>query len=168
MKKKMQWKDFLLLQVVFLIYSFTSLTQKLASSFLPKDAGTTEELVRQLLNWKLILSAGLVVLLLGVYALLWQQVIKRFELSVAYANKAITLLWALVWGIFIFHEEITPGKVIGILLVMAGIYVLNTGERPKMEDHQVVEHQETEEQLETADHQKTADHQGTAGKESAE
>ena len=58
MKKKMQWKDFLLLQVVFLIYSFTSLTQKLASSFLPKDAGTTEELVRQLLNWKLILSAG--------------------------------------------------------------------------------------------------------------
>ena len=82
--------------------------------------------------------------------------------------------WALVWGIFIFHEEITPGKVIGILLVMAGIYVLNTGERPKMEDHQVVEHQETEEQLETADpqktadHQKTAEHQGTAGKESAE
>ena len=108
------------------------------------------------------------VLLLGVYALLWQQVIKRFELSVAYANKAITLLWALVWGILIFHEEITPGKVIGILLVMAGIYVLNTGERPKMEDHQVVEYQETEEQLETADHQKTAEHQGTAGKESAE
>ena len=163
MKKKIQWKDFLMLQVVFLIYSFTSLTQKLASSFLPKDAGTTEELVRQLLNWK-----GLVVLLLGVYALLWQQVIKRFELSVAYANKAITLLWALVWGILNFHEEITPGKVIGILLVMAGIYVLNTGERPKMEDHQVVEYQETEEQLETADHQKTAEHQGTAGKESAE
>ena len=50
MKKKIQWKDFLMLQVVFLIYSFTSLTQKLASSFLPKDAGTTEELVRQLLN----------------------------------------------------------------------------------------------------------------------
>lgn len=145
MKKKMQWKDFLMLQIVFLIYSFTSLTQKLASSFLPKDAKSTEGWVQQLFNWKLILSAGLVVLLLGVYALLWQQVIKRFELSVAYANKAITLLWALVWGIFIFHEEITPWKVIGILLVMAGIYVLNTG-----------------------DHPETAEHQKTAGKESAE
>lgn len=151
MKKKIQCKDFLMLQVVFLIYSFTSLTQKLASSFLPQNAGSTQELVQQLINWKLILSAGLVVLLLGVYALLWQQVIKRFELSVAYANKAITLLWALVWGIFIFHEEITPGKVIGILLVMAGIYVLNTGERPKMEDHQDV-----------------AEHQEAAGKESTE
>ncbi len=145
MKKKIQWKDFLMLQIVFLIYSFTSLTQKLASSFLPKNAGSAEGLVQQLFNWKLILSAGLVVLLLGVYALLWQQVIKRFELSVAYANKAITLLWALVWGIFIFHEEITPGKVIGILLVMVGIYVLNTEEHPE-----------------------TAGHQKTAGKENAE
>ena len=145
MKKKIQWKNFLMLQIVFLIYSFTSLTQKLASSFLPQNAGSTEELVQQLFNWKLIMSAGLVVLLLGVYALLWQQVIKRFELSVAYANKAITLLWALVWGVFIFHEEITPGKVIGILLVMVGIYVLNTG-----------------------DHQETAENRKTAGKEKAE
>lgn len=137
MKKNIQWKDFLMLQIVFLIYSFTSLSQKMASSFLPKNAGSTQELLQQLLNWKLILSAGLVVLLLGIYALLWQQVIKRFELSVAYANKAITLFWALIWGIFIFHEEITVGKVAGILLVMIGIYVLNTGngaERDKTEN----------------------------------
>ena len=50
MKKKIQWKDFLMLQVVFLIYSFTSLTQKLASSFLPKNAGSTQELVHQLFS----------------------------------------------------------------------------------------------------------------------
>ena len=134
MKKKIQWKDFLMLQIVFLIYSFTSLSQKMASSFLPKNAGSTQELLRQLWNWKLILSAGLVVLLLGIYALLWQQVIKRFELSVAYANKAITLFWALIWGIFLFHEEITVGKVAGILLVMIGIYVLNTGNETKTDN----------------------------------
>lgn len=127
MEKRIRWKDFLMLQVVFLIYSFTSFAQKIASSFLPENAETMGELLHQLLNWRLILSAGLVVLLLGVYALLWQQVIKRFELSVAYANKAITLLWALIWGIFIFREEITIGKVMGILIVMVGIYVLNTG-----------------------------------------
>ena len=127
MKKRVHWKDFLMLQVVFLIYSFTSLTQKIASSYLPENAETVGELLHQILNWRLILSAGLVVLLLGIYALLWQQVIKKFELSVAYANKAITLFWALVWGIFIFHEEITIGKVTGILIVMTGIYVLNTG-----------------------------------------
>ena len=52
-------------------------------------------------------------MILGIYALLWQQVIKKFELSVAYANKAVTLLWALIWGIFIFHEKITVFKTAG-------------------------------------------------------
>ena len=59
---------------------------------------------------------------------MWQQVIKKFELSVAYANKAVTLLWALIWGIFIFHEKITVFKTAGILLVMAGIFILNSEE----------------------------------------
>ena len=144
MKKNIQWKDFLALQAVFLIYSFTSLSQKIASSFLPKNAGTTEEFLQQLLNWKLILSAGLVVLLLGVYAILWQQVIKRFQLSVAYANKAITLLWALVWGVFIFHEDLTVGKVAGILLVMIGIYVLNS-DRSSTDDHNATDELKREE-----------------------
>ena len=72
--------------------------------------------------------------MLGIYALLWQQVIKKFELSIAYANKAITLLWALVWGIVIFHEQITAGKVIGILLVMAGIFILNSDSGDKAGD----------------------------------
>ena len=48
--------------------------------------------------------------------------------SVAYANKAVTLLWALVWGICIFHEEITFFKAAGIVLVMAGIFILNSEE----------------------------------------
>lgn len=133
MKQSFKWKDMLMLQVVFLIYSFTSLAQKLASSYLPEGADSLQELMTQLFNVKLIASGALVVTLLGVYALLWQQVIKRFELSVAYANKAVTLLWALVWGILIFHEEITVGKVTGIVVVMIGIYVLNTGKEQENE-----------------------------------
>lgn len=133
MKQSFKWKDMLMLQVVFLIYSFTSLAQKLASSYLPEGADSLQELLTQLFNVKLIASGALVVTLLGVYALLWQQVIKRFELSVAYANKAVTLLWALVWGILIFHEEITVGKVNGIVVVMLGIYVLNTGKEQENE-----------------------------------
>lgn len=133
MKQSFKWKDMLMLQIVFLIYSFTSLAQKLTSSYLPENAASLQELLPQLLNVKLLLSVGLVVLLLGVYAVLWQQVIKRFELSVAYANKAVTLFWALVWGILLFHEEITVGKVTGILVVMVGIYVLNTGKEQEDE-----------------------------------
>ena len=67
-------------------------------------------------------------MILGVYALLWQQVIKKFELSIAYANKAITLLWVPVWGIVLFHEQITIGNAVGIVMVMIGIFIMNSGE----------------------------------------
>ena len=114
MKKKTKWKDILMLQAVFLVYSIYSVVAKFASS-------------KETFSLDFILIFGIGVLILGVYAILWQQVIKRFELSVAYANKAITLLWAIVWGIFIFNEQITFGKVAGIILVMAGIFILNGG-----------------------------------------
>lgn len=104
-----------MLQAVFLIYSISSVVSKFASG-------------RELLSMGFLVLYGLDVLVLGLYALLWQQVIKRFELSVAYANKAVTLLWALVWGIFIFQEQITLWKVGGILLVMTGIFILNSEE----------------------------------------
>lgn len=115
MKKKIQWKDLLMLQSVFFIYSISSVVSKFASG-------------KNLLSFEFILFYGLDVMILGIYALLWQQVIKKFELSIAYANKAITLLWALVWGMVLFHEQITPGKVAGIVLVMIGIFILNSGE----------------------------------------
>ncbi len=118
MKKKIGWKDILMLQAVFFIYSISSVVSKFASG-------------RELFSIGFLLFYGLDVLVLGVYALLWQQVIKKFELSVAYANKAVTLLWALVWGIFLFHEEISFFKAAGILMVAAGIFILNGGEDEK-------------------------------------
>ncbi|MDE6974653.1 MAG: transporter [Lachnospiraceae bacterium] len=121
MKKEMKWKDILMLQAVFMIYSISSVVSKFASG-------------KEVFSFEFTLFYGLDVIVLGIYALLWQQVIKKFELSIAYANKAITLLWALVWGIVIFHEQITVGKVIGILLVMAGIFILNSDSGEKAGD----------------------------------
>jgi hypothetical protein len=62
-----------------------------------------------------------VLVLLGVYAIGWQQVIKRMPLSSAYANRAVTVIWGLFWGVVLFGESITPGKIIGALLIVAGI-----------------------------------------------
>ncbi len=114
-EKKPGWGNILLLQAVFFIYSISSVVSKLASN-------------HETFSPAFILLYGVDIFVLGVYALLWQQVIKRFELSIAYANKAVTLLWALVWGIFLFHETITLWKIAGILLVMLGIFILNSRE----------------------------------------
>ncbi len=114
-KRKFQIKDILMLQIVFFIYSINSVVAKFASAQEPFS-----------LNF--ILLYGLELCVLGVYALLWQQLIKRMELSVAYSNKAVVLLWAMVFGALLFKEQITLTKVAGILLVIAGIVVLNSEE----------------------------------------
>lgn len=114
-KKKFQIKDILMLQIVFFIYSINSVVAKFASAQEPFS-----------LNF--ILLYGLELSVLGVYAILWQQLIKRMELSVAYSNKAVVLLWAMVFGALLFKEQITLTKVAGILLVIVGIVVLNSEE----------------------------------------
>ena len=59
--------------------------------------------------------------LLGIYAIGWQQVIKHMNLTSAYAAKAATVIWGFIFGVVLFHEKITAGKVIGLALITAGI-----------------------------------------------
>ena len=91
--KKAGIGGFIFLQISFLIYSCSSIVAKIASG-------------NEVMSFKFILFYGLEVVILGVYAILWQQVIKKFELSVAYANKAVTLMWALLWSVLLFHEKL--------------------------------------------------------------
>ena len=71
---------------------------------------------------------------LGIYALCWQQVIKRVELSVAYANRAMALLWSLLWAVLLFGEQITVKKLIGVGLVLAGTLIINGGKEQENHD----------------------------------
>lgn len=113
MKTNRKVKDILMLQAVFFIYSINSIVAKLASG-------------QESFGMAFILLYGLEAAILGIYALLWQQIIKKFELSVAYANKAVVLIWAMIWGSVLFKEQITLPKIAGILLVIAGIVILNS------------------------------------------
>ena len=68
---------------------------------------------------------ALLIVLLGVYAIGWQQMLKRLPLTTAYANKAVTILWGIVWGFLIFSEQVSIGKVIGGLFIIVGIVVFS-------------------------------------------
>ena len=60
-------------------------------------------------------------MILAVYAIGWQQIIKTMPLSVAYANRAVTVAWGMIWGFLIYSEKITSGKIIGSLIVISGV-----------------------------------------------
>lgn len=67
---------------------------------------------------------GLLLVLFG-YALGWQIVITRLPLSLAYAHKAVSVIWGVVWGCVIFGEQLTINKAVGMLLIVAGIVVFS-------------------------------------------
>ncbi len=98
----------ILLHVLLMIYALSSVAGKLAAQ-------------EPVFSLKFILWYGGMIALLGVYAVGWQQVIKHMDLTAAYAAKAATVIWGFLFGILLFHETITPGKIIGLVLITAGI-----------------------------------------------
>ena len=68
---------------------------------------------------------GLEVMALGMYAVFWQQIIKRVDLSVAFANRAFAIFWSTLWAVILFKEKITPANAIGIIVIFLGIQLVN-------------------------------------------
>lgn len=59
--------------------------------------------------------------LLGIYAICWQQIIKRIPLTTAYANRAVTVVWGMVWGVLVFKEALTFAQILGGVVVLLGV-----------------------------------------------
>ena len=106
----------LLLNVAFCVYSLTSVVSKFAAK-------------EEVLSFRWILLYGVMIMALMVYAVLWQCALARIDLIVAYSNKAIVVLWGVLWGAIIFHENLTWMKILGIVVIIAGIVVLSRGEK---------------------------------------
>lgn len=98
------------LHLMLMVYSICSVCSKKASS-------------EELFSIKFLLYYGCVFFLLVVYAIIWQQIIKKMPLTTAYANKAVTVVWGIVWGMLFFDEFITVGKIVGAILVGVGIVI---------------------------------------------
>lgn len=69
---------------------------------------------------------GLVLVIMFGYAIVWQQILKRMPLTVAYANRPVSLIWGMVWGTLIFGETITWNMILGAAVIFAGIYMVVT------------------------------------------
>ena len=109
-------KVLLLLNVAFLVYSLTSVMSKVAAS-------------EEVLSLKWIICYGAMLFFLMLYAVMWQFVLKKVDLIVAYSNKAIVVIWGMLWGVLFFGESISFFKCAGIALVVLGIIVLSKGEK---------------------------------------
>lgn len=108
-------KYYIILHIVFAVYSFMGIASKLASG-------------QPFLSSKFIMYYGIVISTLFVYALVWQQLLKKLPLVTAYANKAVTVIWGIVWGFIFFGEKITVFKVLGAVIIVIGVYFVVTSD----------------------------------------
>ena len=106
--QKDKLKTLLILHLMLMVYSMSGICSK-------KAAGVP------FLSVQFCVYYGLIILLLGLYAIGWQQIIKRLPLTTAFANKAVTVVWGIIWGAVFFKESITIGKIIGAVLVISGV-----------------------------------------------
>ena len=109
------FRNYLQLHLNILLFSLTSVFSKLASIQYNRN-GLHPPLLYVFL---LLMIANC-----GIYAIAWQQVIKKFSLSTAYANKSIYLLWSQIWAVIIFHEQLSPQNILGILIVLFGVWTV--------------------------------------------
>lgn len=114
-------KVLFILHLMLMIYSMSGICSKMAS----REA---------FLSPRFILFYGIIILLLGLYAIGWQQIIKRINLTTAYANKAITTVWGLIWGVVFFQEKITVNKLCGVALVVIGVIIFALSDGSEKEE----------------------------------
>ena len=110
MKQKISFIHIISLLLVFLIYSSANIFMKLSSG---EDS---------------IIMSGVyfafTIGVLGIYACLWQQILKHIPLTTAFMFKSITVLYGMFFAHMLFHEAITANNVIGALLIVLGIIIL--------------------------------------------
>ena len=101
----------LILHLGVLIYSVSAVFMKTASGFPPFSP-------------RFFLYYGLSLLALFLYALVWQQTLRRFPLGTAYINRSASAVWSLLFGLLFFSETITIKHLAGILVILAGMFMV--------------------------------------------
>lgn len=105
------FRRYILLCSTFMVYSFGSILSKLAGR-------------QPFLSLQFLLLYGGLLCMLFLYALLWQQVLKSFPLTVAFASKSVVIPLGMLWGWLVFGEEITWRMMVGVGIIMIGVCIV--------------------------------------------
>lgn len=95
-----------------LVYACTSIFTKMASR-------------QEMLSWPYLLWMAGAVGVMGVYAILWQQVLKRVELSTAYMFKGTGAVFGLLIVWLVLNEPVTMNNIIGTIIIITGVTMIS-------------------------------------------
>lgn len=108
---------FLFLCSAVAIYSMSSFFTKLASGF-------------PFMSVQYITCLCGAIMVLGIYAVLWQSALKRVSLNRAYLFRSTGLVYSLIIANCVFGEAISFTNILGSCLILTGLFLL-LGEKEK-------------------------------------
>lgn len=85
-----------------------------------KEIHSLAQLLRLFLSPYVI--AGLMVYAFA--SVLWIYILNKGELSYVYPIQSTAFIFALIIGITIFKEQLTPSKIIGVLIICLGVIII--------------------------------------------
>ncbi len=104
------------MHIIFFIYVLAAVSLKIASG-------------ESFMSFKFIIYYGISLCSLAVYSFAWQQILNVLPLSVAFSNKAVTIIWGMLLGYLIFAETISLRMVFGAAIIVIGmLLVVRDGE----------------------------------------
>ena len=115
LKKQKKKLVFVILHILLLIMSLGGVCSKLASA-------------EPFLSLRFCLLYGGMIAILGIYAIAWQQIIKHMPLTTAFCNKAVEIVWGIMWGALIFKETIKWNMILGAVIVIVGVIIVVTAD----------------------------------------
>ncbi len=107
---------FLFMQVMNVVFSLNGVLMKLASVSWQENG---------LFAIKTIAVLCASVAVLGVYAVAWQAILGKVDLSHAYLNKGTVVFWSLLWSAVVFQEQITIYNIVGGAVIFLGLIMVN-------------------------------------------
>ena len=110
--------NLIILHIMFMLFSLGAVASKTAAN-------------SEFLSLRFFFFYGIVLGGLFIYAIVWQQMLKRLPLVTAYANKAVTVVWGIIWGRVFFGEAVTVRKIIGAIIVITGVCIVVMADKDK-------------------------------------
>lgn len=94
--------------VINIIFACTSVCTRFASQY-------------DFMSWGYWVGLAGAIGVMGAYAIGWQQILKRVELSTAYMFKGTSLIFIILLAWMLFGEQITLNNILGTCVIITGI-----------------------------------------------
>ena len=111
-KRNINKFEFVKLQIGIICLSFGPLISNYASRFNFQD-------------YRFKISILTILTLLVFYFYIWQFILRKLPLSIAYSYRCTLLIWSLLWSYLFAGQVINLNNLIGTLFIFVGIYLIS-------------------------------------------